>query len=41
MTDTGALGNGEQRLGQAVAGKRDAVIRIFPEPAYAEAIPGP
>jgi uncharacterized protein RhaS with RHS repeats len=32
---------GEQRLGQAAAGKRDAGIRIFSEPAHAGAIPGP
>ena len=35
------LGRREQRLGQAAAGKRNAVIRIFPEPADAGAIPGP
>ncbi len=34
------LGRGEQRLGQAAAGKRDAGIRIFSEPADAGAIPG-
>ena len=33
--------DGEHRLGQAVAGERDAGIRIFSEPADAGAIPGP
>ena len=32
---------GVNSLGQAATGKRDAAIRIFPEPAHAGAIPGP